>query len=251
MSTPHTTGTIRVVRAADRHHWRSAWLDSWQSFPATGNFDLTAGAHGMLLVHNDDLVDAGEGFDTHQHNDAEIVTWVLDGELTHRDSTGLTGTLRPGVVQSMTAGRGISHSEVNGSAYSSRSPLRVVQMWLAPERTGLDPRYAEADFTEELDSGELVTVASGRAEHASSKAVPIANPYAALHVARMRPQSSVIVPAAPYGHLYVARGSAALPDGTSLAQGDAVRTTATDAIELSTADGAEVLFWENYATYED
>lgn len=70
--------SLEIIRAGDRHHWRDAWLDSWQSFPATGNFDLAANAHGVLLVHNDDRVDAGETLDMHQHRDAEIVTWVLD-----------------------------------------------------------------------------------------------------------------------------------------------------------------------------
>ena len=107
--------SVTVIRAAERDHWRSEWLESWQSFPATGNFDLTANAHGVLMVHNDDRVDAGEGLDMHRHRDVEIVTWVLEGVLRHRDSIGNEGLLKPGVVQRMTAGRGITHSEGNAT----------------------------------------------------------------------------------------------------------------------------------------
>ncbi len=98
--------SFTIIRADERHHWRNEWLESWQSFPATGNFDLAANAHGVLLVHNDDRVDAGEGLDRHQHRDAEIVTWVLDGALRHRDSAGNDGILKPGIVQRMTAAAG-------------------------------------------------------------------------------------------------------------------------------------------------
>ncbi|AZG45070.1 Putative quercetin 2,3-dioxygenase [Gordonia insulae] len=134
---------IRIIRAAERDHWRNEWLDSRQSFPATGNFDLAANAHGVLMVHNDDRVQAGEGLDTHQHRDAEILTWVVDGTLRHRDSHGNTGTLAPGMVQRMTAGRGIRHAEGNASSRDEDQPLRVIQMWVAPEFSGLEPGYAE------------------------------------------------------------------------------------------------------------
>ncbi|MET9202211.1 pirin family protein [Gordonia sp. NPDC003585] len=242
--------TRKVVRAADRHHWRNEWLESWQSFPATGNFDLVGNAHGVLMVHNDDRVDAGEGLDVHHHRDTEIVTWVLDGTLHHRDSTGNEGDLTPGVVQRMTAGRGISHAEGNPASRSEDAPLRVVQMWVAPERAGLEPGYAEKDFSADLASGDLVTVVSGLATDASGPALSIANPFVALHVARLHAGTSCVLPAAEYGHLYVARGAVELPDGATLDEGDAVRTTDEGPLTVGTDAGAEILFWEMHAAFD-
>ncbi|WP_238421599.1 pirin family protein [Gordonia sp. 'Campus'] len=238
------TPTRRIIRAQDRHVFRSGWLDSRQSFPATGNFDLAANAHGVLLVHNDDRVDAGEGFDAHFHRDAEIVTWVLDGAVSHRDSSGKSGVITPGVVQRMSAGRGITHTEANASTRAEDVDLRVVQMWVAPEYRGGEPGYAEKDFTAELATGALITVVSGLAAHAGEGAVSIGNPAAALHVARIHPGGSVTLPPALFGHLYVARGAATLPDGVALAEGDAVRTTDTGSVGLTSSHGAEILFWE-------
>lgn len=85
---PTAAEAVRIVRSGQRYGWRNEWLDSRQSFPATGNFDLAAHAHGMLLVHNEDVVEAGAGFDTHQHLNTEIVTWVLEGTVVHQDSEG-------------------------------------------------------------------------------------------------------------------------------------------------------------------
>lgn len=237
---------LTIIRAAERHHWRNEWLESWQSFPATGNFDLAANAHGVLLVHNDDRVDAGEGLDRHQHRDAEIVTWVLDGALRHRDSTGNNGILKPGVVQRMTAGRGIAHSEGNATGRLDGTDLRVVQMWVAPDEAGLEPGYTEADVTDALANGELVVVVSGLSRHATTAPVTINNSAAALHVARMPAGKTVTLPAAPYGHLYVARGSVDV-DGHTLGEGDAVRTRRAGEISLNSPGGAEILFWEMHA----
>ncbi|SCC27081.1 Pirin [Gordonia sp. v-85] len=207
MSEP-SIGTVpsrQVIPGTERHIFRSEWLDSRQSFPVTGNFDLAANAHGVLLVHNDDRVDAGEGFDAHFHRDAEIVTWVLEGAVTHRDSFGNTGVITPGVAQRMSAGRGITHTEANASRRSENRDLRVVQMWVAPEHGGGEPGYAERDFSADLATGGLVTVVSGRPEHAGTDAISIGNPFAALHVARIGSGQSVALPPAPYGHFYVAK----------------------------------------------
>ncbi|MCZ4578218.1 pirin family protein [Gordonia amicalis] len=239
--------SFTIIRADERHHWRNEWLESWQSFPATGNFDLAANAHGVLLVHNDDRVDAGEGLDRHQHRDAEIVTWVLDGALRHRDSAGNDGILKPGIVQRMTAGRGISHSEGNATGRLDGTDLRVVQMWVAPEETGLEPGYAEADVTTALASGDLVVVVSGLSRHATTTPVTINNSAAALHVAQMPAGRTVTLPASPYGHLYVARGEVDLAGDDTLVEGDAVRTRNAGEISLHSPGGAEILFWEMHA----
>ena len=190
MSAEHTTeapSSWRLIRAADRHMWNDEAIDSRQSFPATGSFDLVANAHGMLLVHNDDVVDAGAGFDTHQHHDAEIVTWVVEGSLHHKDSHGSEGVLTPGVVQRMSAGSGIRHSERNASTRSENQRLRVVQMWIAPEYAGGTPHYAEVDVNAALTRGDLVTIVSGLERDIDSPALRIGNSYVALHAARLTP----------------------------------------------------------------
>ncbi|GAA1481612.1 pirin family protein [Gordonia sinesedis] len=250
-----TAPDTRVIRAADRHHWSNEWLDSRQSFPATGNFDLRATAHGVLLVHNDDRVDSGEGLDMHQHRDAEIVTWVVDGALAHRDSDGNSGTLHAGTVQVMSAGRGIRHAERNAATRASRSTLRVIQMWVAPEYPGGQPTYAERDVAGELAGGALVPLASGLPRHADSPALPLANRFAALYAARLPAGGTVTLPPAKFGHLFVVTGdvevSASGPDVAAyrLTEGDALRTV--DAGELSVAADrpAEVLFWEMHAGF--
>ena len=112
-----------IQRSRDRARQRLGWIDTAQSFPFAGNFDLTEHAHGVLMVNNEDIVDAGHGFDTHQHQDVEIVTWVVSGSLVHQDSRGNSGIVHPGLAQRMSAGRGILHSERNDHRRADGSPV--------------------------------------------------------------------------------------------------------------------------------
>ena len=234
--------TVRVVRNVERGHWWNEWLDSRQSFPATGNFDLAANAHGLLMIHNDDVVDPGEGFDTHQHRDMEILTWVLEGTVIHQDSAGNSGMIHRGLAQRMSAGRGILHSERNGSRRSQRQRLRVVQMWVPPDEYGVPPSYEESDVAHELGYGTLVPVASG--DPAVDSAIRIGNPGATLHVARLAAGQSVTVPDAPYGHVYLAEGSADFEGHGRIDAGDAVRLTATGGHRVTATAPTEILVWE-------
>ncbi|MEZ5210715.1 pirin family protein [Gordonia sp. (in: high G+C Gram-positive bacteria)] len=239
--------TSEIIRADDRHHWRNEWLTSWQSFPATGNYDLFGNAHGVLVVHNDDVVDPGEGLDAHHHQNMEILTWVVEGAVAHRDSYGNEVVLRPGTIGHMSAGRGITHSERNAGTRHDGARLRVVQMWVAPHADGLPPAHAEHDFSAELATGEPVAVASGRAGHPG--ALPIANRFATLHVARPHRGTAIELPAAPFGHLYVVRGSVVVEDA-ELAAGDALRTTGASGLTLTAQDDAEILYWEMHAAFD-
>ncbi|MCF8611547.1 pirin family protein [Gordonia sp. HY285] len=247
---------ITVISSADRHHWANEWLTSRQSFPATGNYDLFGNAHGVLVVHNDDVVDPGEGLDAHHHENMEILTWVLDGAVTHRDSVGNITTLQAGTLGAMSAGTGITHGEANASTRAERRPLRVVQMWVAPHTDGLPPRQSEHRFDDALDAGQPVVVASGRPEHEGSGAAPIANRFAALHIARPLAGTTIALPAAPFGHLYVARGSATVDvDGEhhALREGDAVRLTDSGDVQVTAADDGtrpEILYWEMHASFD-
>lgn len=225
--------TIRVIRAGERDIWRDSAILSRQSFPATGNFDLEANAFGLLMVHNDDVVAPGEGFDMHQHANVEILTWIVDGRLRHRDSGVDESTeLGSGCAQHISAGSGVRHSEVNAAGYTSRSPVRVVQSWLPADERGTAPFHSSHDFNAALAQGGLVRVAG------PDSPFPVGTAGAALHAARLT--SEVTVPAGTFVHLYVVRGEVTVA-GERLGEGDVLR--ATDAEALTVAGEAEILVW--------
>src|SRR4051812_46109126 len=209
MSTVELTPTVDVRRAADRFKSSFGWLDSKHSFSFGHHYDRANTHHGLLLVNNDDIVDAGTGFDTHPHRDMEIVTWVLDGSLVHQDSTGHNGVIYPGLAQRMSAGRGIRHSEKNDAfkleADRPKEDVHFVQMWVPPTASDISPSYEQLEIDNELLSGGLVPVASGMAKHDGAAAIRIQNEFAALHVARLQPGQSVQLPDAPYLHLFLPR----------------------------------------------
>lgn len=224
---------MRVVRSGERDIWRDPALTSRQSFPATGNFDLAANAFGLLMVHNDDTVAPGEGFDMHQHDNVEIVTWVVEGRLRHRDS-GAEGVteLGAGCAQHISAGSGVRHSEVNAAGYTSRERVRVVQSWLPADVRDTAPFHATHDFNAGLAGGGLVQVAG------PGSPLPLGTAGAALYAAKLN--GEVTVPAGAFVHLYVISGQAEVAD-EQLTEGDALRTTGTEA--LSVTGAAEILVW--------
>ena len=231
-------GTIDVKRAADRASTRIGWLDSWHSFNFGSHFDPTNQPHGLLIVSNDDRVAPGAGFGTHGHRDMEIVTWVLDGALEHRDSAGNHGVLRPGLAQRMSAGRGIQHSEMNASA---DEPVHFVQMWVVPDRAGIEPAYGQRDKSHELDAGGLVAIVSGKGHEG---AISIHQADAAMWVARMQPGDEVTLPDAPFVHVFVARGAVRLPD-RQLDEGDAARLFEAGPIWVAADRESEIIVWES------
>jgi redox-sensitive bicupin YhaK (pirin superfamily) len=234
-----TTGAIDVRRGDARFHTELDWLESWHSFSFGPFYDPENTHHGLLVVSNDDVVEAGAGFPTHPHRDMEIVTWVLDGELEHRDSTGTAGVVYPGLAQRMSAGRGIRHSETNPSRTAD---VHLVQMWVQPDTAGVEPGYEQRDVGEALAGGGLVPVASGRGHDG---AVSIHQRDAVLWAGRLRAGETVSVPDAPHAHVYVAVGAVNLEGAGSLAEGDAARLTGAGALALTAGGGgAEVLIWE-------
>ncbi|RAG85933.1 pirin family protein [Streptacidiphilus pinicola] len=247
------TPTVEVRRAGERHASRLSWLDSKHSFSlGTGRPDPANTHHGLLLVHNEDLVQPGAGFETHPHQDMEIVTWVLQGSLVHQDSTGHSGVIYPGLAQRMSAGTGILHSEKNDTYRAAdvrpTTPVRFVQMWVLPDEPGVTPGYEQLEIDDELLGGSLVTVASGMDRHRDASAIRIRNRYAALHAARLRPGEQVALPEAPFLHLFVPRGSVDVEGVGALDEGDAARFTATGGQRVSAVTSAEVLVWEMHAT---
>ena len=182
----------------------------------------------------------------------EIVTWVLRGSLVHQDSTGNSGVIYPGLAQRMSAGRGILHSEKNDSWTltgdpTHEEPVHFVQMWVAPDESGIDPGYQQLEIDDELLRGGLVTIASGMPEHADDAAITIRNRYAALRGARMQPGDTVELPEAPYLHLFVPRGEVTLEGAGPLHEGDAVRFTASGGQRVTATEPSEILIWEMHA----
>jgi quercetin 2,3-dioxygenase len=232
-----------IRRAADRAVTKTSWLKSRHSFSFGDHYDPDNTHYGLLLVNNDDIVAPRSGFDTHPHRDMEIVTWVLQGELTHQDSTGNRGVIYPGLAQRMSAGSGILHSEKNDS---STEPVHFVQMWVVPDETGISPSYQQHEIDPQLLGAGLVTIASGIPGHEA--AITLHNRDAALHGTRLQPGDSVSLPQAPYLHLFVPRGRATVEGIGELESGDAVRFSNADGERLTALDPAEVLIWEMHAS---
>lgn len=239
---------LDIRRAASRPRTQLDWLDSRHSFSFGHQYDPSNTHFGVLLVNNDDRVRPSGGFGAHPHQDMEIVTWVLSGALAHRDSTGRTGLITPGLAQRMTAGRGIRHSEMNGS---DQEEARFVQMWVPPDTSGLDPGYEQAPLADSDFSGKFAVVASGMAKHTGQTAVRIESSHAALSVARLQPGEAVALPNAPLAHLFVATGSVALESSETLAEGDAARFARVGAIRVAGIEPAEILVWEMDTTLEE
>lgn len=229
-----------IVRADRRFETNAGWLESYHSFSFGGHYDPNNTNHGLLLVANDDRVRPGQGFGTHGHRNMEIVSWVLDGVLEHRDSEGNHGVIRPGLIQRMSAGTGIQHSEMNGSA---TEPVHFLQMWVPPDTQGIEPGYEELDVSDRLDSGELVVVASGQGHEG---AVKLNQAGAAMSVARPADGATVEVDTAPAIHLYVARGAvAAEVDGEPvvLNEGDALRLLDQGVAVTGAGESTEIVVW--------
>lgn len=153
---------LRIRRGADRGHFNHGWLDTFHTFSFSDYYDPAHTQFRSLRVMNEDRVAAGQGFGMHGHRDMEILTFVLSGELQHKDSLGNGEVLRPGEVQQMTAGSGIRHSEFNPSATEE---VHLYQVWLLPERAGLQPGYAQQRFDAAGRANQWQTTASrdGRA----------------------------------------------------------------------------------------
>ncbi len=233
-----TTPTIDIRRGDGRFHTRAGWLESHHSFSFSHHYDPMNTHHGLLLVSNDDIIRGGTGFETHPHRDMEIITWVLDGEIEHKDTTNHQGLIYPGLAQRMSAGTGIFHSEMNNS---STKDVHLVQMWVVPDTESVDPSYEQLDINAELAKGGLVPVASGRGHNA---AIAIRQQGAVLWAARMAPGETVTLPDAQFVHAFVAKGDVTSEIG-ALAAGDASRLAAAGAPQITAgAAGAEVLVWE-------
>lgn len=228
---------LKLRPGSERGHADHGWLDSRHTFSFA---DYYAPAHmgfRQLRVINEDRVQPGRGFGTHPHRDMEIISYVLDGELGHRDSMGNGSVIRPGEVQRMSAGTGVQHSEMNPSP---TRPVHFLQIWILPDRPGHAPGYEQTAFPEAERRGRLRLVASPDGAAGSVTIHQDARMYAGLFDAGEHAVHEV----APGRHawLHVARGAATV-NGVELAAGDAVSTSTPGELAISGA-GAEVLVFD-------
>jgi redox-sensitive bicupin YhaK (pirin superfamily) len=229
---------IEIRRAGQRFHTRTDWLNSFHAFSFGPHYDPNNMGFGTLRVLNDDVIAAGRGFGAHPHRDMEIVTWVLKGAVAHKDSSGGEGILRPGEVQTMSAGTGVVHSEYNAS---TTEPLHLLQMWVEPARAGLRPSYGQKAFPEEARRGALLPVVSNESIEGT---LPI-HQDATMLVGSLAPGERVIhtPTVGERTHLYVVSGRVRLGNET-LDTGDSARITGRGAMTIVAEEAAELVVWD-------
>ena len=229
---------ILIHKSNDRGHANHGWLDSRFSFSFAEYFDPEHVQFRTLRVMNDDRIAGGGGFPTHPHRDMEIVTYVLDGALAHKDSMGNGSVIRPGDVQYMSAGTGVAHSEFNAS---EKEPVHMYQIWMFPDKKNYAPVYDQKHFSEAEKRGKLRLVVSPDGREGSVKIRQDNELYATV----LAPGDSVKHEIKPERHAYVqvARGSVNL-NGKILETGDGAAISEEKSLELSGVTDAEVLLFD-------
>ena len=230
---------IAVRRAAERGTANLGWLDSRHTFSFGHYYDPDHMGFGALRVINEDRVAPGGGFDTHGHQDMEIISYVLDGALEHRDSIGTGSVIRPGDVQVMSAGTGIRHSEFN---HSKTEPVHFLQIWVLPDRKGLAPRYDQKTFAESGKRDRLRLIGSPDGRDGSI----VIHQDAAIYDARLSRGHAVAHPlkGGRKGWVQVISGAVAV-NGKAAAAGDGVAVADEGLVSITAgADGADVLVFD-------
>jgi redox-sensitive bicupin YhaK (pirin superfamily) len=228
----------KIRRSSERGTADHGWLKSYHSFSFADYFDSAHMEFGPLRVINEDRVAAGAGFGTHSHRDMEIISYVLSGELSHKDSLGNGSVLRPGDVQRMSAGTGVKHSEFNAS---TDDPVHFLQIWIVPNQRGLPPSYEEKHFSAADKRGRLRLVASPDGEAGSVRIHQDARVYAGLF--DDEESASVTLATGRQGYIHLARGQIRVND-TILSAGDALMLDGTQTLTLDRGMGAEVLVFD-------
>ena len=230
---------IELRRSAERGHADHGWLDSYHSFSFAGYHDPAHMGFGPLRVINEDRVAPGRGFGAHSHRDMEIISYVLDGELAHRDSLGNGSAIRPGDVQRMSAGTGVTHSESNPSR---ERPVHFLQIWIVPAERGMAPSYEERHFSADDKRGRLRLVASPDAADGSVTLHQDARLYAGLFDGPAERAELALAPGR-LGYVHVARGTVSV-NGQRLAAGDAAKLAGEPRVTLADGEQAEVLVFD-------
>ena len=229
---------ITIRPAKERGHAQHGWLDSHHTFSFADYYDPRHMGFRTLRVINDDRVAPGQGFGAHSHKDMEIISYVLEGALAHKDSMGTGEVIRPGDVQRMSAGRGVTHSEFNAS---DSEPVHFLQIWIQPSQRGVPPSYEQKSFPASERQGRLRVVAApdGREGSVSIHA------DAVVHAALLDAGERAELPLSPDRHawVHVARGQVKV-NGQLLGEGDGAAFSSEERVQLEGVAGAEVLLFD-------
>jgi redox-sensitive bicupin YhaK (pirin superfamily) len=229
---------INVRKAFERGHAEHGWLDSWHTFSFGDYYDPRQMGFRSLRVINEDRVAAGKGFPTHPHRDMEILTYVLDGALEHKDSMGNGSVMRSGDVQRMTAGTGVAHSEFNGSR---DEPVHFLQIWILPESRNLQPGYEQKNFSKEERQGKFRVVA---ARDGANGAVVVHQDMKLLAGSFAEGEGAKYALAqGRHAWLHVARGKLRV-NGVELEAGDALQVSDEAELAVTGVNDAEVLLFD-------
>ncbi|MDM4765566.1 pirin family protein [Pelomonas sp. SE-A7] len=236
---------IELIKSCDRGHADHGWLKSFHSFSFAEYYDPRRMGFGPLRVINEDRIAPGTGFGTHGHRDMEIISYVLDGELAHKDSMGNgqaggahAGVIKPGDVQRMSAGTGVMHSEFNNARDKS---THFLQIWIQPNRRGVAPSYEQRHYSEADKRGRLVLVASGDAVEGAVAIHADARLYAGLFDGVET--AELPIPAGRLAYVHLVRGEA-LVNGQSLKAGDALQLSEQASVRIEHAKQAELLVFD-------
>lgn len=229
---------ITIRKGVDRGCANHGWLDARHTFSFANYHHPDHMHYRSLRVMNEDRINPGAGFAPHPHQDMEIITYVLDGALAHKDSTGGEGVIRPGTVQYMSAGSGVTHSEFNAS---ETDPVHLYQIWITPNQRGGAPRYEERRLGHARD-GALALVASGDGRDGSFQIHQDADLYASIV-----PQGARLThafAAGRFGWLQVAKGAIELPEGSIMQAGDGARINAVNVLRFKALADSEILLFD-------
>ena len=229
---------ITIRKSEDRGHFDFGWLDTFHTFSFDQYYDPAHTHFRSLRVINEDRVQPGHGFPTHSHRDMEIITYILTGALEHRDSMGNGSVIRPGDVQRMSAGTGVSHSEFNPS---EAEPVHLLQIWILPQSHGLPPSYEEKHFSDEERRGRLRMIASSDGRQGSVTIHQDAQVYAAVLDAGQTVVHTLDENRSAW--LQVARGTIRLNE-MELKQGDGAASRKESGLKIAAHDQAEILLFD-------
>ncbi|MES2534476.1 MAG: pirin family protein [Pseudomonadota bacterium] len=229
---------LELRKSEERGHAKHGWLESYHTFSFADYYDPKQMGFGPLRVINEDRIDAGTGFGTHGHKDMEIITYVLDGAIAHKDSMGNGSVIRPGDVQRMTAGTGVRHSEHNAD---DRQRTHFLQIWIEPNVFGIPPGYEEKNFDAAQKRGQLRLIASADGSDGSVLIHQDAKLYAGLFDGAEK--ASIPLAAGRRAYLHVARGEVSV-NGIALNAGDALKIADETQITITGGRQAEVLLFD-------
>lgn len=232
---------ITIRKSEDRGYAEHGWLKSYHSFSFSNYYDPRFMGFGPLRVINEDWVAPMTGFGTHGHRDMEIITYMLDGELSHRDSLGGGSAIVPNQIQRMSAGKGIRHSEMN---QHRTDVAHLLQIWIEPAVMGVEPGYQDHNLDVSTITGKFGLIVTGNREEANQLGIAFIHQDAKVYAARLKEQQvSLALLSTRKAYLHLARG-AAVVNGQSIATGDALMIESESELTVAVAQDAEILLFD-------